>query len=65
MGVQNLMGVQNVADLVRRGRLRWFGHLERRSVDDWVSACRRARKITVIGNTDYIATQNNKTEIKH
>ena len=29
-----------VADVVRRGRLRWFGHLERKSVDDWVSACR-------------------------
>ena len=25
--------------MVRHGRLRWFGHLERRSVDDWVSAC--------------------------
>ena len=23
-----------VADVVRRGRLRWFGHLERKSVDD-------------------------------
>ena len=29
-----------VADVVRRGRLRWFGRLERKSVDDWVSACR-------------------------
>ena len=28
------------ADVVRRGRLRWFGHLERKSVDDWVSSCR-------------------------
>ena len=26
---------------MRHGRLRWFGHLERKSVDDWVSACRR------------------------
>ena len=26
--------------MVRRGRLRWFGHLERKCVDDWVSACR-------------------------
>ena len=25
---------------VRCGRLRWFGHLERKSGDDWVSACR-------------------------
>ena len=31
---------------MRRGRLRWFGHLERRSVDDWVSAC---RKVEVAG----------------
>ena len=30
-----------VADVVRRGRLRWFGHLERKSVDDWVSSCKR------------------------
>jgi len=31
-----------VADIVRRGRLRWFGHLERKGKgsDDWVSACR-------------------------
>ena len=26
---------------MRRGRLRWFGHLECVSVDDWVSACRK------------------------
>ena len=25
---------------MRRGRLRWFGHVERKKVDDWVSACR-------------------------
>ena len=36
----SLLGVQSVADEVRRGRLRWFGHLECKSVDDWVSACR-------------------------
>ena len=34
----NLLGINCVADVVRRGR--WFGHLERKSVDDWVSACR-------------------------
>ena len=42
----SLLGVQSVADMVRPGRLRWFGHLERRSVDDWVSAC---RKVEVAG----------------
>ena len=36
----NLLGINCVVDVVRRGRLRWFGHLERKSVDDWVSACR-------------------------
>ena len=26
-----------MADVVRHGRWRWFRHLERRSVDDWMS----------------------------
>ena len=30
----SLLGVQ------RHGRLRWFGHVERKSGDNWVSACR-------------------------
>jgi len=34
------LGVEGVADVVRRGRLRWFGHLERKGSDDWVSSCR-------------------------
>ena len=37
----NLLGINRAADVVRRERLRWFGHLERKSVDDWVSSCRR------------------------
>ena len=27
-------------EVMRRGRLRWFEHVERKEVDDWVSACR-------------------------
>ena len=34
------LGVQSVAEVVRHGRLRWFGHVEHKSGDDWVSACR-------------------------
>ena len=36
----SFLGVDRVADVLRHGRLRWFGHLERKGVDDWVSACR-------------------------
>ena len=35
----SLLGAQSMADVVRGGRLRWFGHLEHKSVDDWVSIC--------------------------
>jgi len=34
------LGLEKVKDVVRRGRLRWFGHLERMESDNWVSACR-------------------------
>ena len=26
--------------MVRQGRVRWFGHMKRKSGEDWVSACR-------------------------
>ena len=40
MELYSRLDVEAVSDVVRRGRLRWFGHLERKSPDDWVSACR-------------------------
>ena len=36
----SLFGVQSTAEVVRHGRLRWFGHVERKSGDHLVSACR-------------------------
>ena len=32
------LGIESVSGVVRRGRLRWFGHAERKEPDDWVSA---------------------------
>ena len=34
------LDIENVSVVVRRGRLRWFGHVEHKQPDDWVSACR-------------------------
>ena len=46
MWICSLLGVQSVAGVVRRSRFRWFGHVERKNGDDWVSAC---RKVEVAG----------------
>jgi hypothetical protein len=34
------LGVEDVVDIVRRSRLLWFGHVQRKSPDDWVKMCR-------------------------
>ena len=34
------LSIEIVSDVVWRGRLRWFEHLERKEPDNWVSACR-------------------------
>ena len=39
----SLLGVQSVDEVVRWSRLRWFGHVERKNGDDWVSACRKVK----------------------
>ena len=39
--------VKSISDVAGRGRLRWFGHLERKKADDWVSACRNIEVLAV------------------
>ena len=34
------LDIVDVADVVRKSRLGWFGHLKRKDEEDWVSACR-------------------------
>ena len=38
--------IVGVAERVVPGSLRWFGHVERKSADDWVSKC---REMSVVG----------------
>ena len=38
--LRRTLGIEGVIEVTRRGRLRWFGHVERKEGDDWVSACR-------------------------
>lgn len=33
------IGVEAINDVMRRNRLRWFGHVERKLDDDWVKRC--------------------------
>src|SRR5437867_1796409 len=40
------LGIVGVDRVVRCGRLRWFGHVERKKADDWVSKC---RNLEVVG----------------
>ena len=34
------LGIEGIDEIVERGRLRWFGHVERKPRENWVSACR-------------------------
>ena len=38
--LRSRLGIECVVEMVRRGRLRWFGHVERMVGEEWVSACR-------------------------
>ena len=35
----SLLGVWSMVEVVRRGRLKWFGHVVRKNGDELVSAC--------------------------
>ena len=44
--LRNRLSIEAVTEIVRRGRLRWFGHVERKADDDWVKKC---TKLEVVG----------------
>jgi len=34
-----LLGLEPVSLMIKRSRLRWFGHVERKNDNDWVKRC--------------------------
>ena len=38
--LQRQLGIECVSDVMRHGRLRWYGHVERADRDKWISKCR-------------------------
>src|SRR3989442_11338054 len=43
------LGIESVDTVVSRGRLRWYGHVERKNADDWVNKCRNLEVLGGIG----------------
>ena len=41
------LGIEGVVEVMKQGRLWWFGHVKRKEVNDWVSTC---RNLEVTGN---------------
>ena len=41
--LRKLVGVQSITTVIRSGRLRWYGHVMRKSNDDWVKKCMEYR----------------------
>jgi len=46
------LGIEEVLDVVRRGQLKWFGDVEHKQEDDWVSACRNVKYLVLEAKVD-------------
>ena len=47
--LRNRLSIEAVTEIVRRGRLRWFGHVERKADDDWVKKCSKVEVVGKVG----------------
>ena len=47
--LRNRLSIEAVTEIVRRGRLRWFGHVERKADDDWVKKCTKVEVVGKVG----------------
>ena len=41
--LRKLVGVEPITTVIRSGRLRWYGHVMRKSDEDWVKKCMEYR----------------------
>ena len=41
--LRKLVGVEPITNAIRSGRLRWYGHVMRKSDEDWVKKCMEYR----------------------
>ena len=41
--LRRLVGVELITTFIRGGRLRWYGHVMRKSDEDWVKTCMKFR----------------------
>ena len=37
--LRRVVGVEHITTFIRSGRLRWYGHMMRKSDEDWVKKC--------------------------
>ena len=37
--LRELLGLESVSLMIKKSRLRWFGHFERKDDNDWVKRC--------------------------
>ena len=51
-GLRERLGIVSVMDVVRKGRLAWFGHLERKDTSDCVSDCRNVDVVVAEAKVD-------------
>ena len=43
------LGIECVEKKIQRGRLRWFGHVERKNEEDWVKKCTKLNVDGMVG----------------
>ena len=44
------LGIECVEKKIQRGRLRWFGHVERKNEEDWVKKCTKLNVDGMVGS---------------